>query len=322
MSPSLDYHQAMSGKKRPAQIPEGAPGHPRKSHDGQASPKAPRQKAGTGPRRSPRPTGEARHADGPRTASAGRPQKAGGRGRGPLAVLYEDGDLIAVVKPEGLPVISAEGSRARSLYDLVTDHIRRRNPRGRAAVVHRLDRESSGVLVFAKSAGAKKTLMSRWDELAEERLYVALAEGTIEGEEGRFDSWLAPSGESRVRAARPGERGALRAVTDWRVLGRGNGYTLVELALETGRKHQIRAQLAAAGHPIAGDSRYGSRRDPAGRLCLHATALALRQPFTGELLRFEEEAPADFAAALREPTGPLKGPSGSPRPPRRGAGTS
>lgn len=218
---------------------------------------------------------------------------AGSPGRG-IEFIYEDKDLIVVEKPEGLPVIAAEGSRAKTLYDIVTTHIQRRNPKGRAAVVHRLDRDTSGVMVFAKHARAKKALMDNWNGLVEERGYTAVVEGKMDGESGILDSWLVENRGGQVYGTTPEAPGALRAITRWKVLGGSQGFTLLSLSLETGRKHQIRAQLSEAGHPVVGDSRYGARGDPLGRLCLHAHLLVLRQPFTNELLSFESPAPAMF----------------------------
>ncbi|MFZ2634975.1 MAG: RluA family pseudouridine synthase [Rectinemataceae bacterium] len=220
----------------------------------------------------------------------------GGRG---VAFLYEDADILVVDKPSGLPVIAPDGSRAMSLYDIVTDRIRQKNPKGRAAVVHRLDRDSSGVMVFARHAIAKKALMQHWNDAVLLRRYTALAEGTAEADSGVFDSWLKEMPSGSVHEVRPGEPGALRAVTRWRLVGEGKGYSLLELDLETGRKHQIRAQLAAAGAPIAGDARYGASTDPLGRLCLHATIIELRHPRSGEIMRFESPPPESFAKALR-----------------------
>ncbi len=318
------YTGPMKGKKKSSHgIPPGAPGHPRQgaSGAGRAATRAGGRTAPKGARREDRESGDGEgRTSGHTVAGRDEPPRVGdrrdapayGRGdtgifsgkratmrnRSQLAVLYEDDDIVAVDKPAGLPVIAAEGSRAKSLYDVVTGYIRRRNPKGRAAVVHRLDRESSGALVFAKSGAAKAALMSHWDSLAKERLYEALVEGDMEADEGSLDSWLVEAGPTRMRVAEPSERGALRAVTNWRVIGRGNGFSLLELSLETGRKHQIRAQLADKGHPVAGDERYGSRRDPAGRLCLHAVLLVLVQPFTRELLRIRSPAPSEFMQAL------------------------
>jgi 23S rRNA pseudouridine1911/1915/1917 synthase len=218
--------------------------------------------------------------------------------RAAVSFIYEDEELVAVDKPEGLAVIAPEGSRSRSLYDLVTDHLRRANPKARAAVVHRIDRDTSGIVVFAKSAEAKRLVMSRWDELVAERRYIALVEGCVKGPSGLLDSWIAEEGPSRMRAAQSGEKGALRAVTRWKLLAAGQSFSLVELSLETGRKHQIRVQLAGMGHPVAGDSRYGARGDPLGRLGLHAVSIAITNPLSGKLVKLESPCPPAFREAL------------------------
>lgn len=214
--------------------------------------------------------------------------------------VYEDEDIIVVEKPEGLAVIAAEGSRTLSLYDIVTLHMRRENPKARAAVVHRLDRDSSGIMVFAKHSACKKALMDNWNELVFERRYAALAEGRMAGTEGIFDSWLVENRAGQVYGAPAKSPGALRAITRWKLIQAGGRYSLVELWLETGRKHQIRAQLSQAGCPIAGDSRYGARSDPAGRLCLHATVLGLEHPFSRERFSFESPYPEDFSRFAAE----------------------
>jgi 23S rRNA pseudouridine1911/1915/1917 synthase len=201
-------------------------------------------------------------------------------------------------------VIAADGSRSRSLLDIATEQIKRRNPKGRAAVVHRIDRDTSGTVVFATNARGKRELMGRWDELVTERRYIALVEGSMEGKAGSYDSWLKENRAGQVFRAGIGERGAKRAITRWRLLDEGAGLSLLELSLATGRKHQIRVQLADAGHPLVGDARYGSRpgrevRDDLARLCLHAASIELRLPGR-EPLRFESPAPPEFAYALRK----------------------
>jgi 23S rRNA pseudouridine1911/1915/1917 synthase len=215
-------------------------------------------------------------------------------GRHEIIFVYEDDDIVVVEKPEGISVIAAEGSRTLSLYDIVTSHLRKTNPKGRAAVVHRLDRDSSGIMVFATHASAKKVLMENWNDLVFERGYTAVAEGAFREREGRFDSWLAENRGGQVYTTKAGAPGALRALTGWKVETVSLRYSLVYLSLETGRKHQIRVQLADSGHPIAGDARYGARTDPLGRLCLHASVLGLEHPFTHERFSFESPPPEGF----------------------------
>lgn len=216
--------------------------------------------------------------------------------------VYEGEGLVVIDKPSGLPTVAPEGSRAKSAYDYVTERIRRRNPKGRAAVVHRLDRDSSGLVVFAMDARGKALLMGAWDELVLERRYLALIEGALAESEGVMEDWLYEPVLGRVRVGAKGDKGvsgnALLARMGYHVVERGPAYSLVELSLETGRKHQIRAQLAARGCPIAGDGRYGARSDPAGRLCLHAAVLELKPRRGAEPLRFESPAPASFTKAL------------------------
>ncbi|MBL8968028.1 MAG: RluA family pseudouridine synthase [Spirochaetaceae bacterium] len=303
-----------------SRIPAGAPGHPRTGAENRRA--APPRK---GPDREPR--GEGRQAGRGEERRADRydePKPRAPRGAATLgsrvAFVYEDEDLVAVDKPSGLAVISPEGSRARALYDIVTEHIQARNPKGRAAVVHRIDRDTSGILVFAKNARAKQALMASWDDLVLERRYVALVEGLFSGEAGVFDSWLAENRGGEVYETEPRAPGAKRAVTRWKLLASGNGASLVELDLETGRKHQIRVQLAGAGHPICGDERYGRARDLIGRLGLHAVGLVLTHPFTKKRLELDSAAPPEFAEALREARSPGRpGPRRDEGPAPRGA---
>jgi 23S rRNA pseudouridine1911/1915/1917 synthase len=276
-------------KKGVPRIPPGAPGHPRSSQDfrGSGAPVSPRRGRAPRAEESGREATEIRPAKRRKTA----PAKA--------ILLHEDDDILAYDKPAGLPVIAADGSRSRSLLDIASEHIRRSNPKGRAAVVHRIDRDSSGVVVFAKRAKVKKALMGGWDELVEERLYVALVEGAMGKASGSFDSWLKENKAGQVFRAGIGERGAKRAITRWKVVGEGAGLSLLELSLGTGRKHQIRVQLADAGHPVIGDERYGSRRDDLGRLCLHAATIKLRMPGR-EGTKIESAPPPEFSWALRK----------------------
>jgi 23S rRNA pseudouridine1911/1915/1917 synthase len=280
-------------RKGKPHIPPGAPGHPREASE------APKGRAN----RFAAPRGERLPLEepppNPRRARSDFPVRAA-----KARLVYEDEDILAYDKPAGLSVIAAEGSRARSLLDVASDEVRRHNPKGRAALVHRIDRDTSGTVVFAMSARIKRELMGAWDELVSERRYVALVEGSMGGRSGSCDSWLKENKAGGVFRAGIGERGAKRAITRWRVLGEGSGLSLLELFLETGRKHQIRVQLADLGHPVVGDPRYGrpvgrgTARDDLSRLCLHAASIELAMPGRGKKLRIESPVPPEFAAAL------------------------
>lgn len=208
-----------------------------------------------------------------------------------LRLVHEGDDLLVVDKPPGLLTIATERERGRTVYRLLRDWLRARGA-GRLFVVHRLDRETSGLLVFAKSARVKEALQRQFHARTPERVYVARVEGVVRADAGTLAGRLTEDRSLRVRAARPGG-GGREAVTRYRVLARGRDSTLLELALVTGRRGQIRAQLAALGHPILGDRVHGSRRDPLRRLCLHATRLGFAHPRGGRVV-FESPPPPAF----------------------------
>ncbi len=229
-----------------------------------------------------------------------------------LSILYEDREIIAVDQPSGLLTTAAGAEREKTAYWILCEYLRKKGEKRRVAVVHRLDRDTSGVLVFGKSEAAKRTLMENWNEAVIDRRYVALAEGEIAEDEGRIDEPLGEDRGGRVIVVGHGTKDALPASTRWRVIGRGNGLTLLELTLETGRRNQIRAHLDWLGHPVAGDRKYGARTDPIRRLALHAEKLVIRHPIDDRIMDFEVPAPAEFARALRG-NGPRRPPNGERR---------
>lgn len=218
----------------------------------------------------------------------------------PLTLVHEDADLLVIDKPPGLLTIADATERERTAYRLLRDWLQSRNG-GRVFVVHRLDRETSGLLVFARSVAAKEVLQAQFRERIPERVYVARVEGAVREDEGTLTSRLVEDRSLRVREAPQGSRGR-DAITRYRVLERGQGETLLELRLVTGRRGQIRAQLAALGHPIVGDRAYGSRRDPLGRVALHAARLGLVHP-GGWRVVFESPPPPAFGLRRRGRSG-------------------
>jgi 23S rRNA pseudouridine1911/1915/1917 synthase len=193
-----------------------------------------------------------------------------------LRLVHEDADIIVIDKPPGLLTIADAGERHRTAYRLLRDWVEAQGGR-RIFIVHRLDRETSGLLVFAKSPQVKEALQRQFEARTPERLYVARVEGVVRAEEGTLSSRLVEDRALRVRPTRDRERGR-EALTRYRVLQRFPDTTLLELKLVTGRRGQIRAQLAALGHPVLGDRDHGSRRDPFKRVCLHATRLGFMHP--------------------------------------------
>jgi len=212
-----------------------------------------------------------------------------------LGLVHEDDDIIVVDKPAGLLTIATERERQRTAYRMLRDYVAAKPRRERLFIVHRLDRETSGLLVFAKSEPVKRALQAQFESRRVERVYVAVVEGRVAAATGMLSAPVAE--DPRSHRVRTTERGRGReAVTRYRVLERRGHSTVLELTLETGRRGQIRAQLAALGHPIVGDAEHGSRRDPIRRVCLHATRLGFVDG-RGTRRRYESRVPDSFRRA-------------------------
>lgn len=208
-----------------------------------------------------------------------------------LRLVHEDEHLLVVDKPAGLLTIATESERMQTAYRLLRDWVAAQGD-GRVFIVHRLDRETSGLLVFARSPAVKRALQAQFQTRTPERVYVARVEGVVREPEGALTGRLVEDRALRVRPTRDARRGK-EAITRYRVLGRYRDATLLELRLVTGRRGQLRAQLAAFGHPIAGDRAYGGRSDPLRRVCLHATRLGFLHP-SGRRVVFESPPPSGF----------------------------
>lgn len=210
-----------------------------------------------------------------------------------IRIKREDSDLIVIEKPAGLLSIASPSEPEKTAYVFLTNHVRRGNPlsRERVWIVHRLDRETSGLMVFARTEAAKRTLQENWD--AVEKKYFAVVEGAPPADAGLLDSHLDESNPLKVYVAKPGPE-TRHARTRYRVAKKGKSTTLLELILETGRRHQIRVQLAEAGCPIVGDKKYGATTNPIKRIALHACKLRFTHPVTHKDMRFESPLPGDL----------------------------
>ena len=211
-----------------------------------------------------------------------------------LLLLYEDHDIMALDKPEGLLSIASANQREKNAYRILCEYCSKRGGGGSPAVVHRLDRDTSGVMIFAKSGRIKKKLMDNWEEAVTERRYICVAEGEFGEDEGIIDLPLGEDSGGRIIA----KKGGKPAVTRWKLLRRKNGYSLLPLELETGRRNQIRAHLAALGHPVAGDKKYWAKTNPLKRLCLHAEKISFYHPVNKKQMEFESPAPQGFFRIL------------------------
>lgn len=206
-----------------------------------------------------------------------------------LDILYEDGELLAVNKPAGMLAIANEKERDLTAYHLAMEYVRAVNSRSRIFVVHRLDRDTSGALIFAKNEDIKRALQDNWDNLAKFRGYTAVTEGTPQPREGRIENYLRETDSHLVYAAKMGD--GKRAVTNYSVRKSNDSYALVDLNIETGRKNQIRVHMSGLGCPIVGDRKYGAATNPVHRLCLHAGRLVILHPFSGEEMVFTAPVP-------------------------------
>lgn len=210
-----------------------------------------------------------------------------------VQILFEDADLLVIDKPAGLLSVATDEDRDQTAYRVLMDHVQSTNPQHRVFIVHRLDRETSGVMMFAKREAVQQALQNAWKDVVLERTYLAVVEGRFTRTEGTIKSWLKESSTRTMYvSAQPGD--GLKAVTHYRVLQTGSDYSLLEVRLETGRKNQIRVQMQSIGHSVVGDKRYGSARDPLSRLGLHARVLSFRHPITAKVLRFETDVPPAF----------------------------
>lgn len=213
----------------------------------------------------------------------------------PFPLLYEDADLLAIDKPAGLLSTANEREQERTAFRAVSDWLRDRGE-GRAFLVHRLDRDTSGVLLLAKSEAVQQRFQNEWNTLIRRRGYRAVVEGAPPEPAGTIRTQLR---ENRIHKVYSVRSGGKTAVTHYQVERLGADYALLAVAIDTGRKNQIRVHFSQLGCPVAGDKVYGAATDPLGRLCLHAHELSFAHPVTGAELLLRSETPRGFSRLVR-----------------------
>lgn len=226
-----------------------------------------------------------------------------------LRLVYEDEHLIVVEKKQGLLTVATHpGSSEMTVFSILKAYVRKQNPRNGIYVVHRLDRETSGLLVFAKTPELQEYMRTYWRQLVTNRAYIAIAEGAFEQPEGQIKSWFTEDKRNAIVYSSPVDDGGDLAITNYKVLRSIDSsfhhsinpsfqqVSLVELHLETGRTNQIRVHLASKGHPIVGDRKYGhgNENSPLDRLCLHAQTLEFIHPVTEQTVHFSTPMPKEF----------------------------
>ncbi|MDX9715353.1 MAG: RluA family pseudouridine synthase [Dissulfurispiraceae bacterium] len=211
----------------------------------------------------------------------------------PFEILFEDEHIIAINKPAGLLTIATESEKTNTAYYLLNAYLKERDPENpeRIFIVHRLDRDTSGIVLFAKNETAKRTLQDNWTEV--DKKYLVIAEGIPKVKEGTLRSYLRETKTFKVYSTdKPID--AKLAVTNYEVLKAGSGCSLLEIDLETGRKNQIRVQLADIGHPVVGDKKYGAAANPFKRLALHAHSLTFNHPDTHKRMQLKSRMPGEL----------------------------
>ena len=210
-----------------------------------------------------------------------------------IPVIYEDDDLLVIDKPAGMLSVATDTEKEKTAYHIATEYVKSFRKTARLFIVHRLDRETSGVLLFAKSEKIKLVLQENWEENALRRGYIAVVEGDVKPPEGRISSWLKQTKTLLVYSGVREGDGKL-AVTDYKVTRSNESYSTLEISLQTGRKNQIRVHMKDLGFPVAGDKKYGAKTDPIKRLALHAHILEIKHPTAGEAVTFQAKPPKSF----------------------------
>ncbi|MGN0028741.1 MAG: RluA family pseudouridine synthase [Marinilabiliaceae bacterium] len=215
-----------------------------------------------------------------------------------LNIVYEDDWLLVVYKESGLLTIATETEKDHTAFAYLSAYLKFYNRNDKVFIIHRIDRMTSGLLIFAKNETAQRILRSNWDKMVLSRQYVAVVEGRMEQTYGTVTTWLDEDQKSkRVYVCRPGT--GKKATTHYELIDEAPGLSLLALELETGRKNQIRVHMNYIGHTLAGDKKYGSKIDPIGRLCLHARQIEFEHPMTGKILNFETKIPGEFLQLFR-----------------------
>jgi RluA family pseudouridine synthase len=217
---------------------------------------------------------------------------------GGISILYEDRDVIVVDKPAGLLTIGTDKEKSKTAHFILNDYVRKGNSKSsnRVYVVHRLDRETSGVVIFAKSEQVKRFLQDNWEDT--EKHYIAIVHGNLKDKDGTISSYLTENRALRVYSTNDPSKGKL-AHTAYKVLDETKGFSMIDVNLITGRKHQIRVHFAEKGHPVVGDKKYGPDENVSKRLALHARSLMFNHPFTHKPMTFDTGVPEEFSRLFR-----------------------
>ena len=208
-----------------------------------------------------------------------------------IDIIYEDKDIIVINKPSGLLTVATEKEKNKTAYHLVMEYLKKKNKNNRIFIIHRLDKDTSGIIMFAKNERAKHLYQDNWNDIVKKRCYYAVIDGKMENKEGTIKSYLKENG-NMVYSVK--DRSGKLAITEYKVLKERKNISLLDINLKTGRKNQIRVHMKENKTPILGDLKYGEKSKLINRLALHAYKLELVKPVTKKLLTFEINMPNEF----------------------------
>ncbi len=210
-----------------------------------------------------------------------------------LPIIFENKELIVINKPSGLLSIASDNEKGRTAYRMVSDYLQQKDKHSRIYVVHRLDEDTSGVLVFAKNPQIKDALQKNWNEIVKSRRYYAVVEGVLEKKEDCLVNYLKENSLNLMYVTNDKKHGK-KCITNYKVIRSNKLYSLLDINIESGRKNQIRVQLGNINHYVIGDDKYGEPTNPINRLALHAYELSFVHPLTNKLMVFKTEIPQEF----------------------------
>ena len=219
--------------------------------------------------------------------------------RSNLPIIYEDDDIIVINKPSGLLSIASDNEKSSTAYRMLSDYVQQKDKHNRIFVVHRLDEDTSGVLMVAKNVKIQQALQNNWNDIVKKRGYYAIVEGEMEKKSDTIKSYLKKNSQNLMYSSKKAGDGQL-AITHYKVMKSNGTYSLLDVNIDTGRKNQIRVHLGEKGHYIIGDDKYGKPANPIKRLGLHAYELDLIHPFTGKLMKFTSPMPKEFGILMDE----------------------
>jgi 23S rRNA pseudouridine1911/1915/1917 synthase len=215
-----------------------------------------------------------------------------------IRIVHEDADIIVIEKGSGLLSIATDTEKSKTAYSMLSEYVKRFNPKNLIFIVHRLDRDTSGLMMFAKNKKVQEVLQKDWNNAIIERAYVCVVEGELEMKEDTVTSWLKENKALVMYSSQNPDDGQ-KAITHYKVIKTQKQFSLLDVKLETGRKNQIRVHMKDIGHPVTGDKKYGAKQNPLGQMGLHARVLSFKHPVTGKPLRFDTPIPGKFLKLFR-----------------------